>query len=110
MKKMGCTLFLLLSVTALQGAEINHPAPKFVLTNSHHQKRALSDYKGKVIFLNFWASWCAPCQVELPELNRLAAHYGKKLRVVAINVDQERSAAKELLAKLGLADSSLEIL
>src|SRR6266480_3199590 len=90
--------------SALSHATVLHaPAPNFVLINSHHQKRTLSNYKGKVVLIDFWASWCAPCEVELPELNRLAALYGPKtLRVVAINVDKDRASANKLLAQLGL--------
>jgi thiol-disulfide isomerase/thioredoxin len=111
LKPLWPFLILLIGVTGLEAVALNKPAPKFVLTNSHHQLRALSDYKGKVVFLNFWASWCAPCQVELPELNRLAAQYGlKKLRVVAINVDRERMPAKKILSQLGSNISNVEIL
>jgi thiol-disulfide isomerase/thioredoxin len=109
--KTGCLAVLLLSVALSYGAELNTPAPTFALTNSHRQKRALSDYKGKVVFINFWASWCGPCQEELPLLNRLAGDYpGKKVRVLAINVDADRQAAVTALKRLGLSHASLEIL
>ena len=74
---------LIFAVSVLQAAALNDPAPKFSLMDSHQQKRSLASYKGKVVFVNFWASWCAPCQLELPELDRLAAAYkGKRLQVV----------------------------
>jgi peroxiredoxin len=104
------SLTLLCSALA-QAAALNDSAPKFSLKNSHQEQRSLSEYKGKVVFINFWASWCAPCQQELPELNKLAAEFkGKKVQVLAINVDEDRAAAKKLLAKLGLSSSRMEIL
>jgi cytochrome c biogenesis protein CcmG, thiol:disulfide interchange protein DsbE len=103
--------FILLCASLLHAATLNAPAPTFALMNSRRQNRTLPDYRGKIVFINFWASWCGPCQAELPQLNRLAADYnGKKVRVLAINVDSNRADAKKLLGTLGLAGSNLEIL
>src|SRR5438105_812295 len=88
MKRIGLLAVMVFAVMPTYAAALDHAAPKFSLANSQNQVRSLSDYKGKIVFINFWASWCAPCQEELPELDRLAAHYkGKNVRVVAINVD-----------------------
>jgi len=104
-------LYLGLWSSLIQAASLNNAAPAFTLPNSHHQKKALADYKGKVVFVNFWASWCAPCRSELPALNQLAADYGrKKIRVLAINVDKDSADAKALLKKLELNDPQMEIL
>ena len=103
--------FLLFAISPLQAAELNHPAPKFALKDSHQQRQTLADYRGKVVFINFWASWCAPCQMELPELNRLAARYaGKNVHILTVNVDRTQAPAHKLLAQLGLKPSHLEIL
>ena len=112
LRPRGMTLLISLSVVPqLHAAALNEAAPQFSLVNSQGQTRKLSDYRGKVVLINFWASWCAPCQEELPELDRLEARYkGKKVRVLAINVDPRRTPAKKLLAKLGLRSSHLEIL
>lgn len=59
----------------------------------------LSAYKGKVVYLDFWASWCVPCRKSFPWLNALAAKYPDRLVVVGINVDSERSAAMKFLEK-----------
>jgi thiol-disulfide isomerase/thioredoxin len=110
-KELG--LFFLLgffSMTSM-AATLDAPAPAFSLHDSHQQFRTLKSYQGQVVFLDFWASWCAPCLLELPELNRLAADYQKKkLRVLAINVDTDPAAAKVLLSKLGLKKPVLKIL
>jgi thiol-disulfide isomerase/thioredoxin len=110
LKKSGLLPVAVLCLTLAQGAALNRPAPPFVLNNFHRQSRALSEYRGKVVFINFWASWCAPCQIELPELNRLATEHRGRLKVLAINVDHDRSAARQLLVKLGLAHANFEAL
>lgn len=56
--------------------EMNRPAPNFTfLTLDDDLEMSLADFKGKVVILNFWATWCAPCIAELPDLNRLQANY-----------------------------------
>lgn len=105
------TLGLLLSATCALGVEVNQVAPGFTLNNLRGETTSLAEGKGNVRFVNFWASWCGPCQVELPELNRLAKDYkGQKVQVLAINVDQERSEARKALARLGLRSPSLDVL
>jgi DsbE subfamily thiol:disulfide oxidoreductase len=106
-------IFFLLALIAapLSAVSLNTPAPNFKLKNTHHETRTLADYKGKVVLINFWASWCAPCQQELPELDRLAAQYAKRgLRVVAVNVDEDSANGQESLYKLGLYTPHLEVL
>jgi thiol-disulfide isomerase/thioredoxin len=110
--EVGSAIVLCFAITVLNAATLlNAPAPNFSLKNSKTQTRTLASYKGKVVVVDFWASWCATCQLELPEFDRLAADYkSKKLQVVAINVDTDRHAAKELLKKLGLSTPHFEIL
>lgn len=50
--------------------ELN-PAPDFILYDQYGEKHRLSDYKGKVVFMNFWATWCSPCKYELPDIQKL---------------------------------------
>jgi len=62
----------------------------------------LADFKGKVVVLNVWATWCAPCILEMPTLAKLAAEYeGKPVAVVAVAIDGDRDAdkAKAFIAK-----------
>jgi len=58
-----------------------------------------AQYRGKVVYLDFWASWCVPCRKSFPWLNELAKKYPDDLVVVGINVDHERSAANRFLEK-----------
>ena len=60
----------------------------------------LSAYAGKVVYLDFWASWCAPCRRSFPWMNEMLARYGDAgLAVVSVNVDAERKLAAEFLAE-----------
>ena len=55
-------------------------------------------YKGKVVYLDFWASWCTPCKLSFPWMNELARTYAQRgLVVVAVNVDHDREAANQFL-------------
>ena len=67
----------------------------------------LSAYEGKVVIVDFWASWCVPCRRSFPWLNSMHDRYGKDgLVIIGVNLDQERSAADEFLhefpAKFGI--------
>ena len=96
--------------SSLPAIEINRPAPAFSLATLSKGQRALEDYKGKVVLINFWASWCGPCQEELPALNKLAADYEpRKVKILAISVDENPAEATALLAKLHLPTSRMDI-
>ena len=60
---------------------------------------ALSAYAGKVVYLDFWASWCGPCAESFPWLNQMQAKYGKDLTIVGVNVDAENRAADAFLKR-----------
>lgn len=59
----------------------------------------VSRYQGKVVYLDFWASWCVPCRKSFPWLNEMAAKYGDDLVVVGVNVDSARADAERFLQK-----------
>lgn len=60
----------------------------------------LSQYHGKVVYVDFWASWCGPCKQSFPWMNEMQAKYGDQgLVVIAVNVDTEAGAAKAFLDK-----------
>ena len=61
----------------------------------------LSAYKGKVVYLDFWASWCVPCRLSFPWMNELQQEYaGKGFTVVAVNMDHDGAAAQQFLSQM----------
>ncbi|MGB5519686.1 MAG: TlpA disulfide reductase family protein [Gammaproteobacteria bacterium] len=61
----------------------------------------LSQYKGKVVYLDFWASWCDPCKRSFPWMNDLQSHYGEDgFIIIAVNLDESRKDANEFLKKM----------
>ncbi len=66
--------------------EIGHPAPDFILSDIEGNTFRLSDLRGKVVFINFWATWCPPCRAEMPEIEAVYQEYKDK-DVVVVGVD-----------------------
>ena len=64
-------------------------APNFILTDTEGNQVKLSDYKGKIVLLDFWATWCPPCRRGIPDLIDLQNEYKKNLVVIGISVDTD---------------------
>lgn len=65
------------------------PVADFILTDAEGKQKKLSELKGQVVILSFWASWCGPCLVELPTFGELSRKYGEHgLQILAVNVDE----------------------
>jgi peroxiredoxin len=78
---------------AAQGA-----APDFTLKSQKNGNLKLSEMRGKVILINFWASWCGPCRQEMPVLDELYRHYRSlDFTILGVNVEQNSDDAKSLL-------------
>ncbi|MEX2491386.1 MAG: TlpA disulfide reductase family protein [Nitrospirales bacterium] len=72
---------------------INTLAPPFRLPDLDGDVHSLPEYKGKVVFLNFWATWCGPCKVEMPAMEALyQAFRSQGLEILAVSVDQQGAA------------------
>ena len=92
---------MVLSAIPLQVAalEIGQLAPDLELADSHLGRR-LSELRGKVVYVDFWASWCGPCRQSFPWMNAMQRKYaGKGLQIIAINVEADRGDALRFLAR-----------
>ena len=75
-------------------------APDFTVYDAEGNKVRLSDYFGKPIVLNFWASWCGPCQMEMPEFQEKYLEYGAEVQFLMVNVwDAKEEGAKYIQSK-----------
>ncbi len=85
------------------------PAPDFVLTTYDGQRLQLSDFRGQVVLLNFWASWCPPCRVEAPVLQRAAERLDSAgLIVIGIDVWDDETQARAFLDEFGVTYPNVE--
>ncbi len=76
-------------------------APDFTTTDLTGRTHRLSDYKGRVVLLNFWATWCPPCREELRSLESLRKDYkDKRLVIIAISVDRDIEKVKRFLREI----------
>lgn len=75
---------------------IGDPAPPFALNDLNGNSIDLADYAGRPVILNFWATWCAPCRIEMPELQQIfEAHQDDGLAILALNQAESASLVRE---------------
>ena len=88
---------LTVSLPALAGSAPG-PAPGFTLASRAGQDVSLAQYKGQVVMLNFWASWCGPCRQEMPLLESIYRKYNKMgFTMIGVNVEPDSNAANDWL-------------
>jgi len=90
--------------------DVGHPAPDFSLPSLRGRPVRLSDFRGKqAVFINFWATWCAPCRLEMPTMEKVYQTYKDKgLKILAVSIDAgPKSAVKNFLEELGLTFPAL---
>jgi thiol-disulfide isomerase/thioredoxin len=102
--KKSILVFLAVSICAVNMCFAdNSPAPDFTLTDLSGNKVTLSSQKGKVVFLDFWASWCPPCRASIPEVEKLYEKFGgQNVAVFGVNVENDPEAAREFVQKKGI--------
>jgi len=99
------------SVTAEEFRRMGLQPPKqrlesidFELPDLSGTTRRLSDYKGKVVFLNFWATWCGPCRFEMPSMEKLYQRFKSSgLEIVAVNLQEDRDSVQRFVDEYDLS-------
>lgn len=104
-RSLSAVFAFVISINA-HGVTVGQPAPDFTLKNMKGQNINLTEQRGNIILINFWASWCGPCRKEMPVLQELQDKYQDLgVQVWGINVEQENQAGRDFLANLELSFS-----
>lgn len=90
------------------GELVDERAPEFALVDLDGETHRLSDYRGRAVFVNFWASWCVPCREEFPAMQALARELeGRPFVMIAISLDEDEAAMRSFLTRMGVGDELL---
>lgn len=107
MKIKNLTLGLLVTVFAATSLASSgwegQAAPDFVLKSSTGENLRLSEYRGDVVMINFWATWCGPCRQEMPLLDELYTRYERVgFNLLGVNIDDDSRRAMQMIEELGV--------
>ncbi len=99
--RCAALLSLLTLATLVRAVDVGQEAPDFSVTDAAGKPLQLATLRGKTVYVDFWASWCAPCRRSFPWMNAMHEKYGGNgLVVVGINVDKKHDAAERFLAQV----------
>ena len=97
------TLYTSLTKEKTEVLQVGDDAPDFVLVDMKGQEHQLSEYKGQGVFLNFWGTWCKPCEREFPIINNYYQVYkGEGLQVLAVNIAESDFIVQNYIDRKGL--------
>jgi len=98
------TLFILFAVSSsCFASSLTGPADDFTLKSRSGENVRLQELTGQVVFINFWASWCAPCRKELPKLEQLHQKYKDLgVTILGINIDENPELSKKILKDISI--------
>ena len=106
MKGFSATFWLRCGVAALivtggaYASDAGGPAPAFTLAALTGQSTSLTEFKGQVVLVNFWATWCGPCQQEMPLLDQMYKKYKQAgFTLIGVSVDKNAAPVRELMAR-----------
>jgi len=89
-----------LAASSLEGTA----APDFALKSAGGENLRLSEYRGDVVMINFWATWCGPCRQEMPLLDDLFSRYERVgFRLLGVNIDDDSRRAMQMMEELGVS-------
>ena len=98
-------LFSLFTASSLASSGMTgQPAPDFALKSSSGENLRLSEYRGDVVMINFWATWCGPCRQEMPLLDELYSRYERVgFTLLGVNIDDDSNRAMDMIRELGVS-------
>lgn len=99
-----CAIVVSLAASSAHAVTEGEAAPDFTLPSLTGGNLRLEEYRGKVVLVNFWASWCGPCRQEMPILDQIHKRYGSLgFAVLGVNVEAERSKARQVAERTGVS-------
>jgi len=97
---VGVVLYFALRLRTPHPVVVGDSAPRFILPSLSRGTIGLSDFRGQVIVLNFWATWCPPCIEETPSLENFAVEMREKgVTVIGVSVDEDRTAVQKFVER-----------
>lgn len=104
-KQFGmAAVMMVLFTSSLQAEVLEGMAPDFTLKSRSGENMKLSEFRGDVVMINFWASWCAPCRQEMPLLEEMYKKYGDLgFVLLGVNVEEDSSKANDLLREISVS-------
>lgn len=89
------------------GAEIGREAPKFKLPDLSGREISLDQYKGKIVMLDFWATWCGPCRTTMPLVENLQKEYPNDVVLLAVNLQEPKNIVLDYVRRQNIASEVL---
>ena len=101
---LGAMLAILMGASLASSGLTGQTAPDFVLKSATGENLRLSEYRGDVVMINFWATWCGPCRQEMPLLDELYDRYQRVgFNLLGVNIDDDSRRAMAMVNELGIS-------
>ena len=101
---LGLTLSIIAATSLASSGLTGQAAPDFALKSSSGENLRLSEYRGDVVMVNFWATWCGPCRQEMPLLDELYSRYERVgFSLLGVNIDDDSRKAMSMVSELGVS-------
>ena len=101
---LGALLIVLTATSVASSGLAGQAAPDFVLKSASGENLRLSEYRGDVVMINFWATWCGPCRQEMPLLDELHSRYNRVgFNLLGVNIDDDSREAMQMVKELGVS-------